>query len=229
MQRGNGNIPRVRIFGIMNLTKKNDLGIAEKAATAAHSITRREAARRLLGAVSAGALLRFGAADHAIWKHLADETLLDRAEALEAASSPKFLNPQQYANLVAIAEAMVPGSTKANVAEFVDLLLSVDADKHQTEFLESLGYTERESQTKFAKGFAALSEAQKSELLSTLAGMSGPGGAEAKPDAAFKNLKTWISGAYYSSEIGMKELGWTPNRFFPQFPGCTHSEEHVSN
>src|SRR5262245_27607220 len=112
----------------MNVTKKNDLGIAEKAATGANSITRREAARRLLRAVSAGALLQFGAADHPIWKHLTDEALLDRLEALEAAGSPKFLNTRQYSNLVAIAEAIVPGSTKANVAEFVDLLLSVDAD-----------------------------------------------------------------------------------------------------
>ena len=209
----------------MDVTKKENLGITEKAATPANSITRREAARRLLGAVSAGALLQFGATDHPIWKHLSDEALLDRVEAVEAASSPRFLNSQQYSNLVAIAEAIVPGSTKANVAEFVDLLLSVDAHKNQRDFLQSLEQIDSESQKKFAKSFVALSEAQKSELLSASVGMSG----ETKPEAAFENLKTWIRGAYYSSEMGMKELGWTPNRFFPQFPGCTHSEEHVSN
>jgi hypothetical protein len=39
-------------------------------------------------------------------------------------------------------------------------------------------------------------------------------------------LKGWISVAYYSSEIGMKELGWTPDRVFASFPGCEHPEGH---
>jgi hypothetical protein len=40
------------------------------------------------------------------------------------------------------------------------------------------------------------------------------------------HLKTWIAGAHYSSEAGMKELGWTGVMFFPSFPGCTHPDGH---
>lgn len=181
-------------------------------------MTRREAARRLLGVVSAGAFLQFGTVDHPIWKHLANDSLLHKVEAAGSAAATRFLNAQQYSSLVAIAETIVPGSTKAHVAEFVDLLLGVDAEKNQTEFLESLKLVESECHTKFSKAFSALTESQKSELLARM---------EEKP--AFKNLKTWVSGAYYSSEIGMRELGWTPNRFFPQFPGCEHSGDHASD
>jgi len=42
----------------------------------------------------------------------------------------------------------------------------------------------------------------------------------------FENLKGWISGAYYSSEAGMRELGWTEDRVFEKFPGCEHPEGH---
>jgi hypothetical protein len=42
----------------------------------------------------------------------------------------------------------------------------------------------------------------------------------------FENLKGWISGAYYSSEVGMRELGWTGDRVFASFPGCEHTEGH---
>lgn len=181
-------------------------------------MTRREAARRLLGAVSAGTLFPFHVAGHPIWKHLADDALMDTAGAAVAEGAHKFLNAQQYASVVAISESMVPGSTKAKVAEFVDLLLDVDSKTNQTEFVESLGQIESESQKKFTKGFAALSESQKSELLTAM-----------ESSAAFKNLKTWVSGAYYSSEIGMRELGWTPTRFFPQFPGCEQASEHASD
>jgi len=42
----------------------------------------------------------------------------------------------------------------------------------------------------------------------------------------FEDLKGWAVGAYYSSEIGMRELGWTPDRVFSTFPTCTHAESH---
>jgi hypothetical protein len=42
----------------------------------------------------------------------------------------------------------------------------------------------------------------------------------------FENLKTWITGAYYSSEMGMRELGWTGIVFFDDFPGRQHQGDH---
>ena len=205
------------IFGNMNNVRKDSLE-RDGTPTAATGITRREAARRLMGAVSAGTFLQFAAAGHPIWNHLATDSLPNEAKLTGTGSAVKFLNPQQYASLVAVAEAIVPGSTKANVAEFVDLLLGADTQESQTTFVESLKQIESESHAKFAKGFSALGEAQKVELLTAV-----------QSSAAFKDLKTWVSGAYYSSEIGMRELGWTPNRFFPQFPGCKHSAEHASD
>lgn len=41
-----------------------------------------------------------------------------------------------------------------------------------------------------------------------------------------QNLKGWISGAYYSYEAGMRELGWTADYAFAAFPGCAHPEGH---
>ena len=40
------------------------------------------------------------------------------------------------------------------------------------------------------------------------------------------HLKGWIAGAYYSSEAGLKELGYTGQMFFASFPDCTH-EDHA--
>ena len=42
----------------------------------------------------------------------------------------------------------------------------------------------------------------------------------------FDYEKGWISGAYYSSEIGMRELGWAGENFFDAFPACEHSDGH---
>ena len=53
--------------------------------------------------------------------------------------------------------------------------------------------------------------------------------ADAKTSALrghFENLKDWIAGAYYSSETGMRELGWTGNVLHRELPGCTHPGGH---
>jgi len=42
----------------------------------------------------------------------------------------------------------------------------------------------------------------------------------------FDHLKGWVSGAHHSSEIGLKELGYTGQMFFESFPGCPHPDGH---
>jgi len=42
----------------------------------------------------------------------------------------------------------------------------------------------------------------------------------------FENMKGWVVGTYYTSEVGMRELGWTGDFYFDHVPGCQHSEEH---
>jgi hypothetical protein len=174
----------------------------------------------------AASALPWGAASHPIWKHFEDEHLMHRAEAAAAESKLHFLNPEQFESLKALAEAIVPGSSKANAASFVDLLLSAEKEKHQKEFVSSLDAIENESRAKYGKQFPALSDAQKSELLTAASSATKAKSGDAGLREDFDNLKEWISGAYYSSEMGMRELGWTPDRVFAEFPGCAHAEGH---
>jgi hypothetical protein len=175
------------------------------------------------------------AASHPIHELLRNEAVFGEAEKLVAGDwKLLFLNAQQNESLIAIAESIVPGSTKALVNRFVDLLLTVDRDEHKNEFVEALAAIEGEAQNRFAKNFAALDESQKSQLLtdaSATPAKKNSGGAEAGEKRAglhehFETLKGWISGPYYSSEMGMKELGWTADRVFASFPGCEHPEGH---
>jgi len=49
----------------------------------------------------------------------------------------------------------------------------------------------------------------------------GAGGENLGLSGHFENLKGWISGAYYSSEMGMRELGWTPDGCLQVFPAAS--------
>jgi hypothetical protein len=201
--------------------------------------------QRLLAGAGVGAAWPMVAASHPIHALLADEALFSEAEARMAAADwePLFLSAQQNESLGALSESIVPGSGKAQVNRFVDLLLSVDTPAHRENFVASLSAIESESQKRFGKLFAALAEEKKIELL-TMASKDEQDGKEKKAASEensadehtgehaptlydhFEHLKGWISGAYYSSEAGMRELGWTGDYAFGSYPACDHAEGH---
>lgn len=197
-------------------------------------LTRREMVARLLAGVGAGVALPLAAESHPIHELLRNDAVLDEAEKLEAADwKPTFLSPEQNESLIAIAESIVPGSTRAQANRFIDLLLSVDASEHKKKFLDSLAMFEAESQRRFRSGFPSLEPGQKNMVLADVSkgapkdvSTGGAGKESLRLHEHFENLKGWISGAYYSSEMGMRELGWTPDRVFRSFPGCEHPEGH---
>jgi len=213
---------------------KSALPVINEAAAAGGQLTRREMVRRLLAAAGAGTAWPLVAASHPIHALFRNAAVLDEAENLAAADwRPLILNAQQDETLSALAERIVPGSTKAQVNRFIDLLLNVDTAEHKQKFAEALAAFEAGSQKRFGKRFPSLDASQQNMLLTDASvhpakeDSSDRAGRENRGlHKDFENLKGWISGAYYSSEMGMRELGWTPDRVFASFPGCEHPEGH---
>jgi Gluconate 2-dehydrogenase subunit 3 len=201
----------------------NDIRVLQNDVLPPRRFSRRELAQTLLNGLAASMLSPLASAAHPIHKHLLNGSLLDFADAHLSAktSKPLFLSAQQLAALDLLSEAIVPGSRKAQSASFIDLLLSADTHGVQQAFLASVSAVEAASEGKYHAAVEALSPSQLHDLLTAL---SVPNSADHKP---FNHLKEWVSGAYYSSEIGMRELGWAPDRVFSTFPGCLHSDGHT--
>jgi gluconate 2-dehydrogenase subunit 3-like protein len=192
------------------------------AADPAVGVSRRVALQALFGGVGGG-LASSGAAAHPIREHLLNPGAIEQAQQrATAGSAPVFLDAHQAKTLEALADAIVPGSTAANVAPFLDQLLAVESADNQRAFLGSLGAFDMAAIRDHGKAWLALSAAEQDALLrvaSTAESSSALRG-------HFENIKDWIAGAYYSSERGMRELGWTGNTFHPELPGCTHPDGH---
>ena len=179
--------------------------------------SRRDVLQGLLAGVGAGSALPASADAHPL-----PALAKDRAP-----TSPEFLDVHQFETLTSLCEMIVPGSTGALVAPFIDRILAVDTQENQRQFLNALGGIEGESIARYAHPWRGLTAVQRVELL-TAASTATPG-KEAQRFTLrdrFDHLKGWIAGAYYSSEIGMRELGWTGNTFFASFPGCEHRDGH---
>jgi hypothetical protein len=188
-------------------------------------------------AMTAGGLLIFPgiATAHPIQHHLRDANALELADAKAAASDyvPEFLDQHQFEMLQTLAERIVPGSTRANSAQFIDQLLAVSTSEDQRGFLQALGGFEEFAMARASRSWTPLTEDQHNNLLTVASTeKAGTPSNAARVSRArrvtirdhFENLKGWIVGAYYSSDPGMRELGWTGNMFFGALPGCDHAD-----
>jgi hypothetical protein len=206
-------------------------------------IGRRTMLQSLAGGLSAGLVLP-GIADaqHPVHQHLTDQakTATAKKKAAVTAYKPEFLDDHQLATLESLAERIVPGSTKAKVAPFIDQLVAVDTPVSQRNLLSALGAFDMLAIQNHQKPWKALTAAEQDALLTTAStteagrarGMGDPRVAAQPTGKAtirdhFEALKGWISGAYYSSEIGMRELGWNGQMFFDKLPGCDHPDGHA--
>jgi hypothetical protein len=196
------------------------------AADAASGMPRRAALQTLLAGVGAGfALPSTASAQHPVHAHLANPGAIENAQqkASMASYKPEFLDAHQAKTLEALSETIVPGSTAAKVAPFLDQLLAVESAANQRDFLSSLGAFDMAAITKHGKVWIVITPVEQEAILSD-ASAADPKTSAMR--AHFENLKQWIAGAYYSSEPGMRELGWTGNVFHAELPGCTHSDGH---
>lgn len=214
-----------------------------------NGINRRQLVKRLLGGAGAGFAAPMLGASHPIHKHLADAATLAEADQQAAAKdwAPSFFDAHQNATLVALAELIVPGSTQAQVNRFIDLAAGADTQETQVKLIAAISAFDAEALKRFSRPYVSLTAEQQTQILQD-ASTAKPADGEHQPadtgSAAptqknpiteqdpttirdhFENLKQWISGAYYSSEVGMKELGWDGNNFFESYPGCQHAEGH---
>jgi hypothetical protein len=200
--------------------------LASADAPAADGIRRRDALQVLLGGVGATfALPLVAEAQHPVHQHLASPQRLEQAQQKAAIGvyTPEFLDPHQLKTLEALAEAIVPGSTNARVAPFLDQLLAVESQQNQRAFAGSLGAFDMAAITRHGKAWTAIAPQQQDAILREV---STADAAKVPMHGHFQNLKDWIAGAYYSSEPGMRELGWDGNMFHQELPGCTHPDGH---
>jgi hypothetical protein len=212
-------------------------------ATPSSWLTRRELALKLVCGLVGGMASSQVVQAHPIHKHLSDATTWSLAQAQAEAVPwvPQFLETKQNETLIVLAERMIPGASKARVNQFIDLLLSVEARENQQKFVDSLSALDRGCHHRFGHSFKELNAVQQDQALTTFAaetahdgdkgGSPIPTRGEADLEAPiphnhFENLKAWIVGAYYSSEVGMRELGWAQQFAFNSFPGCPHPEGH---
>jgi hypothetical protein len=166
-------------------------------------------------------------------------------------AAAELLDAAQMQMLESLAERIVPGAAAAGCARFIDSLAAVGERDDARDLLSALGAIDAEARDRFGSAWLDLAEAQQTELLDAAStGEPGrtppapwePGTPLAEYFAAqrerfmqprrvtlrdrFDTVKGWVVGAYYSSEPGLWELGYTGMSFGAPFKACSHPGGH---
>jgi gluconate 2-dehydrogenase gamma chain len=140
---------------------------------------------------------------------------------------PKFFSAHQYATLGALCDAIIPpdehsgGAVQAGAAEFIDLLTSENKD-YQLTLGGGLMWLDNLSADRHGTPYFTCDATQQKEMLDLIAYRKN-----AETDASltpgvefFALLRKLTTDAFYSSEIGIKDLQYMGNTFVTNFPGC---------
>ena len=107
-----------------------------------------------------------GAQEHPVHQHVGTPAAATaQKKAASAAYKPEFLDAHQLKTLGVLSEAIVPGSTEAKVAPFLDTLLAVESADTQRKFLSSLGAFDMMATEEHSKPWVALTAAEQDALL----------------------------------------------------------------
>ena len=149
---------------------------------------------------------------------------------------PELLDNHQNETLIALAEILIPetetpGAKSALVNRFLDRLLAAETREAQRRFLDSLAFLDGEAFARYKEAFVHLTAEQRADVVSfmayphTLVTWQDTRGSFYRGHEHFQHLKELISRAYYSSEAGIRALGYDgpPHGVFE---GCTHPAGH---
>ena len=191
----------------------------------ARSVSRRDVLRSLTMGVMAGSVLRVIPSQAAELAHHMVQT--EKATTPGNIYKPKFFSEHQYKTLQTLCQAIIPpdeksgGAIEAGAPEFIDLLTSENTD-FQLRLGGGMMWLDGLCSDHYGKTFVDCSREQQKQTMDLIAyrknAKSDPGLSQGVEFFSF--LRNLTADGYFTSEIGIKDLGYIGNSYLRDFPGC---------
>ena len=141
--------------------------------------------------------------------------------------TPKFFSPHQYKTLQVLCETIIPaegdsgGAIEAGAPEFIDLLTSENPE-YQLKLGGGLMWLDSDCADRYGKAYLECSSEQQKQMLDQIAYRRN---ALADPSLSqgidfFSFLRMMTVDGFFTSEVGIKYLGYIGNKYMKSFAGC---------
>jgi gluconate 2-dehydrogenase gamma chain len=188
-------------------------------------ISRRQLLKSLSVAATAGSALRIIPLEAAEKAHRMPSA--ERAESPFGSYTPRFFSGRQYKTLRALCQAIIPsdhesgGAIEAGAPEFIDLLTS-ENKQFQLQLSGGIMWLDATCTSRYERTYLTATPQQQKEILDLIAFRKN---ADQDPRLGpgiefFSTLRKFTSDGFFTSEIGMKYLGYIGNTYLEEFPGC---------
>src|SRR6266849_4089167 len=189
------------------------------------NISRRDILKSLTIGAAAGSVLRVIPLEAAEYAH--HMVVAEKAATPLGAYTPKFFSPRPYKTLQALCQTIIPadsdsgGAMEAGAPEFIDLLTS-ENPKYQLKLGGGLMWLDAECVDGYGRPYLDCSPEQQKEILDLIAYSKN---AEKDPSVSqgvefFAFLREMTADGFFTSEIGIRYLGYVGNTFLLSFNGC---------
>ena len=189
------------------------------------SVSRRDILKSLTMGAMATSVLRVIPAHAAEYAH--HMVAAEKAAAPAGAYTPKFFSPEGYKTLQALCQAVIPadsecgGAMEAGAPEFIDLLTSENPE-YQLRLGGGMMWLDGECKDRYGMAFLECTPEQQKVILDLIAYR-----ASAEKDSQllpgvdfFALLREMSADGFFTSQIGIKYLGYVGNTFLLSFNGC---------
>jgi gluconate 2-dehydrogenase subunit 3-like protein len=185
-------------------------------------ISRRDVLKSLTIGVMTGSVLSVIPVEAAEHAHF-----MVAAEKAAGAYTPKYFSAAQYKTLQTLAQMIIPpdgdtgGALEAGAPEFIDLLTSENPE-YQLKLGGGIMWLDSSCVDRYGKAFVDCRPEQQKEILDLIAYRKN---AVTNPSISqgiefFSFLRNLVSDGFFTSEIGIKYLGYIGNTHLKEFPGC---------
>ncbi len=193
--------------------------------TTTQGLARRDILRTLaLGAVG-GSVLQVIPAAAAEYAHLLVQN--EKAASPAGKYAPKYFSVRGYETLISLCDSIIPkddrsgGAVEAGAPEFIDLVTS-ENDQHQAKLGGGLMWLDNFCTDRYEKQYLDCAPEQRKEVLDLIAYRKN---AKQNPEvsqgvAFFAFLRQLTCDGFYTSKIGIADLGYIGNTSLSEFPGC---------
>jgi hypothetical protein len=145
---------------------------------------------------------------------------------------PKALTPREYACLQRLADLILPaderspGALAAGTADYIDYLCSVNADLKAI-YTGGIGWLDARMRARCGAGFASAPVAEQTALLDVIAWRKNASTEWNAGIEFFAWVRNMTVDAYYTSPIGVKEIGFMGNGAMAEFSVPKAAVEHA--
>jgi gluconate 2-dehydrogenase gamma chain len=188
-------------------------------------MSRREALKSLTMGASAGAVVTVIPANAVRQAH--ERIRREKAAHPGGTYAPRFFSAHQYKTLQALCQAVLPpdersgGAIEAGAPELIDLLTS-ESKEYQLALGDGLIWLDSACQDRYGNVYLDCSSDQQKETLDLIAyRANGQKDPRLRQGVRFFALvRRMTANGFYTSQIGVQDLGYIGNDYLAEFPGC---------